>query len=278
MIGLGTSLGVRDYQLFFPIPTGRARQIEPRSPAGVRGPDPADPDPVPGRRSQYPPDVRPAVPPYCGRDWASETRPGAGAALPVSPTAGFCQRRCDPLPVPAGECRECADTLRFLKSGTTPRSLLHSATLAAHRENAGSAGTRPPAAGAGPGHTGGGCNLPALVRRACNAGDAQRARCCGEDPWCPYEPGGCHRERDLPAGRDRSCHPRCPAGRPPARLPALGGDCHRLGIAETGHRSPGWRSWPEAGIIRGISPVLESRPLGLHAATLVALRVPEETA
>lgn len=31
-----------------------------------------------------------------------------------------------------------------------------------------------------------------------------------------------------------------------------------------------------AGIIRGISPVLESRPLGLHAATLVALRVPED--
>ena len=29
-------------------------------------------------------------------------------------------------------------------------------------------------------------------------------------------------------------------------------------------------------IIRGISPVLESRPLGLHAATLVALRVPED--
>jgi len=31
-----------------------------------------------------------------------------------------------------------------------------------------------------------------------------------------------------------------------------------------------------AGIIRGISPVLESRPLGLHAATLVALRVGED--
>jgi DNA-binding Lrp family transcriptional regulator len=30
-----------------------------------------------------------------------------------------------------------------------------------------------------------------------------------------------------------------------------------------------------SGILRGISPVLESRPLGLHAATLVALRVPE---
>jgi len=32
----------------------------------------------------------------------------------------------------------------------------------------------------------------------------------------------------------------------------------------------------ETGIIRGISPVLESRSLGLHAATLVALHVPEE--
>ena len=32
VIRLGKSLGVRDYQLFFPIPTGRARQIEPRSP------------------------------------------------------------------------------------------------------------------------------------------------------------------------------------------------------------------------------------------------------
>jgi radical SAM protein with 4Fe4S-binding SPASM domain len=32
VIGLGTSLGVRDYQLFFPVPTGRARHIESRSP------------------------------------------------------------------------------------------------------------------------------------------------------------------------------------------------------------------------------------------------------
>ena len=32
----------------------------------------------------------------------------------------------------------------------------------------------------------------------------------------------------------------------------------------------------DAGIIRGISPVLESRHLGLHAATLVALHVPVE--
>jgi len=35
------------------------------------------------------------------------------------------------------------------------------------------------------------------------------------------------------------------------------------------------RALSRAGIIRGISPVLESGPLGLHAGTLVALRLPE---
>ncbi len=49
----------------------------------------------------------------------------------------------------------------------------------------------------------------------------------------------------------------------------------RLGITETGMLGRMHRL-EEAGIIRGISPVLESRHLGLHAATLVALRVPEE--
>jgi radical SAM protein with 4Fe4S-binding SPASM domain len=32
VIEFGTTLGVRDYQLFFPVPTGRAREIEPGSP------------------------------------------------------------------------------------------------------------------------------------------------------------------------------------------------------------------------------------------------------
>jgi radical SAM protein with 4Fe4S-binding SPASM domain len=32
VIELGTTLGVRDYQIFFPVPTGRAREIEPGSP------------------------------------------------------------------------------------------------------------------------------------------------------------------------------------------------------------------------------------------------------
>jgi DNA-binding Lrp family transcriptional regulator len=49
----------------------------------------------------------------------------------------------------------------------------------------------------------------------------------------------------------------------------------RLGIAETEIISR-MNRLKGAGIIRGISPVLESRHLGLHAATLVALHVSDE--
>ena len=49
----------------------------------------------------------------------------------------------------------------------------------------------------------------------------------------------------------------------------------QLGITETDILGRMQRL-EEAGIIRGISPVLDSCHLGLHAATLVALRVPEE--
>jgi DNA-binding Lrp family transcriptional regulator len=49
----------------------------------------------------------------------------------------------------------------------------------------------------------------------------------------------------------------------------------RLGMAEP-ELLTRIKKLADAGIIRAISPVLESRPLGLHAATLVALRVPEE--
>ncbi|MCX6690618.1 MAG: AsnC family transcriptional regulator [Methanoregula sp.] len=49
----------------------------------------------------------------------------------------------------------------------------------------------------------------------------------------------------------------------------------RVGITETEILSR-TKMLEIAGIIRGISPILESRHLGLHAATLVALHVPEE--
>jgi DNA-binding Lrp family transcriptional regulator len=49
----------------------------------------------------------------------------------------------------------------------------------------------------------------------------------------------------------------------------------RLGISETVMLER-VKTLQDAGIIRGISPVLESRQMGLHAATLVAIHVPEE--
>jgi DNA-binding Lrp family transcriptional regulator len=49
----------------------------------------------------------------------------------------------------------------------------------------------------------------------------------------------------------------------------------RLGMTETEILGR-LKQLGDAGIIRGISPVLESRHLGLNAATLVAVHVPEE--
>jgi DNA-binding Lrp family transcriptional regulator len=49
----------------------------------------------------------------------------------------------------------------------------------------------------------------------------------------------------------------------------------RLGISETNLLGR-MEMLEQSGILRGVSPVLESRQMGLHAATLVALRVPEE--
>ncbi len=49
----------------------------------------------------------------------------------------------------------------------------------------------------------------------------------------------------------------------------------RLGITEE-NLLERIRRLAGAGIVRGISPVLESRPLGLSAATLVAFQVPED--
>ena len=49
----------------------------------------------------------------------------------------------------------------------------------------------------------------------------------------------------------------------------------RLGITEP-EMLARMKNLEDTGIIRGISPVLESRPLGLHAATLVALHAPPD--
>ncbi len=99
---------------------------------------------------------------------------------------------------------------------------------------------------------------------------------CGEDPWCRHEPGD-NPSADHFAPVDKTDF---------ALLDVLQDDIPlisrpfeeisvRLGIPEDEviRRLKGLK---ERGIVRGISPVLESRHVGLSATTLVALRVPPE--
>ena len=102
-----------------------------------------------------------------------------------------------------------------------------------------------------------------------------RGNLCGEDPWCRYEPTGVGIQHSVTLNRtDR------------ALLDALQDDiplvsrpfeviAARLGIPEDDVITR-LKRLQEQDIVRGLSPVLESRQVGLSATTLVALRVPEE--
>jgi DNA-binding Lrp family transcriptional regulator len=99
---------------------------------------------------------------------------------------------------------------------------------------------------------------------------------CGEDPWCPYEPTNKPGEKysgsmdltDL-ALLDALQDDIPLVTRPFAVIAA------RLGIAEDDVIQR-VAALQERGIVRGVSPVLESRQVGLAATTLIALMVPEE--
>ena len=104
--------------------------------------------------------------------------------------------------------------------------------------------------------------------------DDPRGDLCGEDPWCRDEPGGDRQRVHPPDLADR------------ALLDALQDDilfvsrpfeaiAARLGMPE-GEVILRLKRLQEQGIVRGVSPVLESRRVGLSATTLVALRVPDE--
>jgi DNA-binding Lrp family transcriptional regulator len=97
---------------------------------------------------------------------------------------------------------------------------------------------------------------------------------CGEDPWCQYDPSA------------KTVPPAPPDQADLALLDALQDDiplvsrpydviAARLGISGDDVMERLARL-QERGIVRGLSPVLESRKVGLTATTLVALRVAEE--
>jgi radical SAM protein with 4Fe4S-binding SPASM domain len=189
VIGLGTSLGVRDYQLFFPIPTGRARQIEPRSPKEYEGLIRQ----ILIRYRDSDLNIRPTCAPQFRRiaDSLGITNPAWGRGCLAGIT--YCRvyangdvTPCPYLPVSAGNVR----TTPF------PEIWWNSPLFTALRDpdrltgKCGRCGFKT---------TCGGCRARAYQRE--NAApplwcdglampDEQAGDICGEDPWCPYEPGG----------------------------------------------------------------------------------------
>ena len=188
LISLGTSLGVRDYQLFFPIPTGRARQAGSSSPAEyeelIRQ--------ILIRYQDADLNIRPTCAPQFRRiaDELDIKNPAWGRGCLAGIT--YCRifangdvTPCPYLPVSAGNVR------------TTPFSEIwnNSPLFAALRDPAkltgkcGKCGYRTVC---------GGCQARAYRREDITSPlwcdglatpEAANGECCGEDPWCPYEPG-----------------------------------------------------------------------------------------
>ena len=188
VIGLGTSLGVRDYQLFFPIPTGRARQIEPRSPEEYE--DLIRQILIRYRDSDL--NIRPTCAPQFRRiaDSLGITNPAWGRGCLAGIT--YCRifangdvTPCPYLPVSAGNVR------------TTPFSEIwnNSPLFVALRNPdllTGKCGRCDFKT------TCGGCRARAYRREDATSPlwcdglatpDTLNGECCGEDPWCPFQPG-----------------------------------------------------------------------------------------
>jgi radical SAM protein with 4Fe4S-binding SPASM domain len=265
VLALGESLGVRDYQVFFPVETGRGQEPGRGNPRAyenlIRE--------VLLRYRESDLRIRPTCAPQFRRiaDEAGIKNPGwsRGCMAAIS----YCRiyatgevTPCPYLPVSAGNLR------------TTPFSEIwqNSELFAALRDpdrltgKCGRCGYKGVCGGCRARAYRGAETVPArwcdgLMRPGDPCGEVTR-----EDPWCPYEPGGADRTDLTILDALQDDLPLVP--RPWADIAA------RLGLAEDEVLSRMQRL-AAAGILRNVSPVFESRRFGLAAATLVALRVPE---
>jgi len=189
VIGLGTSRGVRDYQLFFPIPTGRARQIEPRSPAEyeelIRQ--------ILIRYQHSGLNIRPTCAPQFRRiaDGLGIADPAWGRGCLAGIT--YCRifangdvTPCPYLPVSAGNVRstpfqEIWNSSPLFTALRDPDRLTGKCGQCKFKT------------------TCGGCRArayrhddatPPLWCDGLATPDTQVGEVCGEDPWCQYQPGG----------------------------------------------------------------------------------------
>ena len=188
VIGLCSSHGVRDYQLFFPVPTGRARQAGPRSPEEYE--ELIRQLLIRYRDSDL--NIRPTCAPQFRRI-ADElgmvsTAWGRGCLAGITYCRIFANgdvTPCPYLPVSAGNLR----TTPF------PEIWNNSPLFAALRDpgrltgKCGRCGFRTICGGCRARAYRGGTRSP-LWCDGLAMPDEQTGDVCGEDPWCPYEPGG----------------------------------------------------------------------------------------
>jgi len=188
VIGFGTTLGVRDYQLFFPIPTGRARQIEPRSPEEYE--ELIRQILIRYRDSDL--NIRPTCAPQFRRiaDSLGITNPAWGRGCLAGIT--YCRiyangevTPCPYLPVSAGNVRttplfEIWNNSPLFVALRNPDLLTGKCGQCDFKTICG------------------GCRARAYRREDAASSlwcdglampKTLNVECCGEDPWCPYQPG-----------------------------------------------------------------------------------------
>jgi radical SAM protein with 4Fe4S-binding SPASM domain len=187
VIKLGTSLGVRDYQLFFPIPTGRAKQIESRSPEEYE--DLIRQILIRYRNSDL--NIRPTCAPQFRRiaDELGIINPtwGRGCLAGITYCRIFANgdvTPCPYLPVSAGNVRTTsfsdiwyhADLFNALRD---PGLLTGKCGRCSYKTTCGGCRARA--------YRGEDAASP-LWCDGLATPDTLKGECCGEDPYCPYQP------------------------------------------------------------------------------------------
>ena len=274
VVSLGTGMGVKDYQLFFPVPTGRGKDVEWLSPEVYE-------EMIREILVTYDGsglNIRPTCAPQFRRiaDTEGICNPawGRGCIAGISYCRIFADgdvTPCPYLPARAGNVRNTP--LKEIWENSPVFSVLREQSYLTGK--CGRCGYRDVC---------GGCRA-----RSCKSGGTMTDLCggialpenpaddlCGEDPWCLYDPDPdpVGKEYISVDGTDLELLDALQDDFPLVSRP-FGILSKRLGIPEDDIIKR-LNRLQEIGVIRGLSPVLESGRVGLSAATLIALRVPDE--
>lgn len=274
IVTLGTSLGVTDYQLFFPVPTGRGNEIHWLTPQVYE--DLIRDVLVTYQGSSV--NIRPTCAPQFRRiaDTLGISNPswGRGCIAGISYCRIFADgdvTPCPYLPARAGNVREIP--LKTIWNESPVLTVLRDPSLLTGK--CGQCGFNDVC---------GGCRARSYktgrtMTDMCGGiawPDNPKGDLCGEDPWCRYEPGVDSTGNNSPPVdlTDFALLDLLQDDLPLVSRP-FGVIASRLGIPEDEVMRRLERLQDQK-IVRGLSPVLESQKVGLSATTLVALRVPDE--